>query len=331
MSRQLLPLLLICFLSSTLTETHALASSICDFDGDNLSEIPLVKAGSSGNYDWVSFNPRTGTTKTIVEDFGNASSKLIPGNWFQANRAVAAIVSPAAPGPTGRATWMAKSVDYDGGQTFTRSLGRPGDIIIQGGDYDGNGVTDSLILKKTTGKLGLRVNYFLSSYNGNNLGKERLYKALGSPFADPNFFFSPDGSADYLAVLRRGSENTVLKLKPFTDSPQAFSLGSVPGGSLGPLPIKQGMGNPDLLAFYARRGEKTEITVKTVGGLTMFSDSVPGSGTVTVGDYLRDRGWEIAVRDGISFNIVNPRTKRALAVEGPSGQVVSCVSSQSIN
>lgn len=155
---------------------------------------------------------------------GGPSSRLIPGSWFESGKAVPAIVSPVILGVNGRAIWAARSLDYAGGTGLTRLLGRPGDMIIQGGDYDGNGITDSLILKRTTGKLGLRVSYFLSTYNGNNLGKERLYKALGSPFKDANFFFSPDGINDYLAVLQRRSVQSyaVLQLKPFTDTPQFF-------------------------------------------------------------------------------------------------------------
>ena len=310
------------------------ADPICDFDGDGRSDIAFVNTNRQGSYDWTAFDPRTGRNKAVLKNFGNASSKLIPGNWFESGRAVAAIVNPVTGGPNGRAIWMARSIDYAGGSALTRDLGRSGDIIIQGGDYDGNGITDSLVLKRTTGKLGLRVNYFLSSYNGNNLGKERLYKALGSPFKDPNFFFSPDGSSDYLAVLQRnsGRSNAALQLKPFTDSPQAFSIGSLPGGSLGPLPLKQGSGKADLLVFYAKRGNKTQLTVKTLQGFTVYSGTIAGGGAVMVGDYFDDRGWEIAVQNGAAFTFINPKTNAEYVVGGaPSGRVVSCVSNQTIN
>ena len=310
---------------------RASGDSICDFDGDGMSDIAFVNMRGNGNYDWTSFDPRTGRTKSIIENFGDASSKLIPGNWLNKGEAVAAVVNPVTAGPNGRAVWMVKSLGYDGGETYSRDLGRSGDIIILGGDYDGNGIADSLILKKTTGKLGLRVDYFLSSYNGNNLGTERLYKALGSPFKDRNFFFSPDGVTDYLAVLRRGPGKTALQLKPFTDSPQAISLGSIPSGSLGPLPLKQGSGNADLLAFYAPRGKRTQLTVKTLRGLTVFNKTVVGRGAVTVGDYFDDRGWEVVIQNGSAFTVLNPVTKSEYVVQGPAGRLVSCVSNQTIN
>lgn len=310
----------------------ALASPVCDFDGDGMSEVVLVKPGAKGSYDWSAFNPRTGTTKSVVNSFGNASSKLIPGNWFTSGEAVPAIINPVSGGPNGRAVWVATSLSYDGGRTQVRNLGRTGDLVIQGGDYDGNGIADSLILKRTTGKLGLRVNYFLSSYNGNNLGKERLYRALGSPFKDRNFFFSPDGTLDYLAVLRRGANGgaTALQLKPFTDSPQVLNLGALPGGAQGPLPLKQGPRRPDLLAFYAARKGRTQVVVKTLQGVTVYSGTVDGAGSVSVGDYFDDPGWEIAVQNGATFTFLNPMTKASYVVRSGGGRAVSCISNQTI-
>lgn len=314
------------------------AAPICDFNRDGMSEIAFVKMNKSGNYDWKSFDPRTGRTQSILNNFGNSSSILIPGNWFEPGRAAAAIVNKpsGAVKPNGlltEAVWMAKSRDYAGGSTRVRNLGRLGDIVILGGDFDGNGIADSLLLKQTTKQLGLRINYFLSSYNGDNLGRERAYRTLGSPFKDPNFFFSPDGSIDYLAVLQRGSNgtNSVLKLRPFTNSPQSFSIGALPGGSVGPLPLKQGPRKADLLVFYARRGENTLLTVKTVNGKKVLSKIFPGNGAVTVGDYFEDRGWEIAVQDGDSFTFINPKEHTEYSVTGaPSSRVVSCISNQLI-
>jgi len=311
---------------------YAVASQLCDFDGDGLAEFPVVTVNEQGNYTWLALNPRTNMQRVVMTNFGNASTKLIPGNWFESGRAVAAVVFPiTATSPLVRAIWSAASVDYLGGRSMARNLGRSGDLIIHGGDYDGNGITDSLILKQTTGKLGLRVNYFLSNYNGNNLGKERLYKSLGSPFRDGNFFFSPDGVQDYLAVLRRGnSVNTILQLKPFTDNPQAFKLSAIPGGSLDPLPLKQGSGKADLLLFYARRSDHTLVVVKTIQGTTVFSALVAGTGLVSVGDYLPGAGWEFAVQDGTEVTIINPHTKVNRRIQLPAGKLVSCISRQYI-
>lgn len=312
---------------------RSLADTICDFDGDGFSEIALVSQNQQGKYDWVAFDPRTGRAITVTMSFGDTSSKLIPGNWFQKGRAAPAIVTPVSDEYNGRASWIGRSIDYLGGTEVVRMLGRSGDLIIHGGDYDGNGITDSLILKKTTNKLGLRVNFFLSSYDGNNLGTERLYRGLGRAFQDANFFFSPDGITDHLAVMRAAQQGDrqALRLKPFTDSPQRFRIGRLPSGSSAPYPVRQGVGLPDLLAFAAPRSATTLVTVKTLSGQAVFRKSLPGGGTVTVGDYLDEPGWEIAVQDGQQFSIVNPRTRAMQRVEGPGGRVVSCFSNQQID
>lgn len=312
----------------------ALAESLCDFDGDGMSEFVVVNPDSNGNYDWQTFDPRSGSSSTLIKGFGNSSSKLIPGNWVDANRAIAAVVDPVSGGPTGRATWSVRSDDKYAGTSYSyaRSLGRPGDIIILGGDYDGNGITDSLILKRTTGKLGLRVNFFLSSYNADRLGKERLYKALGSPFVDKNFYFSRDGKTDYLGVIRksRGGNSKILTLKPFTDTPHAISMGVLPSGAQGPIALRQRTGSPDLLVFYVRKNGATSLTIKNQSGRTLVSKKVSGNGAVSVGDYLADGGYEIAVQGKNTVEIYNPISNSDVTVTPPSGQLVSCVGNQTI-
>jgi hypothetical protein len=326
-------------LSSLLVLISATATSIargdpiCDFDGDGMSELPFVQVNENGHFDWSAFNPRTHQVRAVIGNFGDPSSKLIPGNWFEPNKTVAAIVKPVTGAPNSRSIWTARSLTYAGGSSVTKHLGRTGDLIIQGGDYDGNGITDSLILKRTTGKLGLRVNYFLASYNGNNLGTERLYEALGKPFRDTNFFFSPDGIVDHLAVLRRGppAHNTVLQLKPFTDTPLAFSIGNLPRDSFGPIPLKQGVGRADLLLFYSKKGEIIQLLVKNLRGKTVYRKGIPGSGFVTVGNYFDDPGHEIALQNKTYFTLINPKTHQMHVVEsGLTTQWVSCVSSQTI-
>lgn len=107
----------------------------------------------------------------------------------------------------------------------------------------------------------------------------------------------------------------------------------MPGGSLGPLPLKQGAGRGDLLALYARRGMKTLLTVKTINGSTVYRKMIAGSGVVTVGDFFQDRGWEVVVQNGTSFTFVNPNpnTKAEYVVNsGPFGKIASCIPNQTI-
>jgi hypothetical protein len=323
------------FALAGLVPQMAFANPSCDFDGDGMSDFVVVNKGANGNYDWHIFNPRSGSSSTLINGFGNSSSRLIPGNWVDSNQAIAAVVNPVSGGPTGRATWVVKSDDRYSGESYsyTRSLGRNGDIVILGGDYDGNGVTDSLILKRSTGKLGLRVNYFLSNYNGNNLGKERLYRELGRPFVDKNFFFSPDGNTDYLGVIKKssGKSSSILMLKPFTDNPISLTMGILPAGVQGPLALKQGAGRPDLLAFYVQNKGGTLIIIKDQSGRTINNRQLSGKGAVLVGDYLTGRGYEIAVQGNGVIEIYNPLTKQEVSVTPPRGQLVSCAGNLTIH
>jgi|GEM_PF-3061932 len=317
--------------TSVLNAQHAAATPVCDFDSDGMSEFLVVNPNQNGALDWTSFNPRSNRSRLEMEGFGGSQSLFIPGNWTSSDQAVAALVDPKGPGALDRATWKVKSMSYLGGAEVSKSLGRPGDIIINGGDFDGNGITDSLILKRTTGMLGLRVNYFLLSYNGDNLGKERLYKALGAPFKDTNFIFSPDGVSDWLAVLqRRGTKTRMLLLKPFTDTPQSFDLGTLPGGVQTPMPLKQGAGIPDLIVFSGARGGQTQITVKNLSGRDIFKRVIPGASGVSVGDYLPDSGWEVAIHNDESITIINPLSGAKREVIRPAGLLVNCISNQII-
>lgn len=320
------------FLALNLLESRALADASCDFDGDGKSEIAIVNLGADGRYNWSAFHPATGNSTQIIQSFGTPNSKLIPGNWLESDEAIAAIVDPVDTNAGNRATWTVKYLDNGKLETYSKNLGRSGDIIINGGDYDGNGVTDSLILKQTTGKLGLRVNYFLSNYNGNNLGTERLYKALGTPFRDRNFFFSPDGNSDYLAVLRSGKRtSSILKLKPFTDTPSVIKIGSLPANIQGPIALKEGSGHPDLLVFYEVIKGQTHFIIKNNSGKTVIDKTTHAVGQVLVGDYLPDTGYELAIKTTNDFYLLNPITNKELFVAAPSGQVVSCVGNISID
>jgi hypothetical protein len=324
------------FLSTAVGQKQALAAG-ADYDGNGFAEIPVLVAGSGGRLKWLLFDPISGTSSQFTPQLGRAGDGVIIANWLYPKVSSAGVVSKPSAQSKGRLTWTIKTNvvkrDRRGKKSVTqqqhvRYLGRRGEIIMTGGDFNGDAISDALVLvNRGTGhyKWGLRGNFFLASYNP-GLNVNRAYFDFGILGVDKPFFVNPDGTSDWFAVLHKTSSGCdVVITQPFTKEVRTISVGEIPDDSIVPVPVAQDDGS-DLLAFYGFRHEETAFVMKNIRGRDVGSFTVPFVGDVTVGNYGPGPGEEIAVVSQGRFFIFNPITGRSFEAVGPVG-----VAADSIN
>lgn len=305
-------------------------SAGADYDGNGFAEIPVLMQRADGRLVWTLFDPVSGRTGQFTPSLGKMGDGVVIANWLYPKVASAGVVSKPSVHSGGRLVWTIKTnvVQRDRRgrrrviqQQHVKYLGRPGEIVITGGDFDGDRISDALILvNRGSGqyKWGLRGNFFLSSYNP-GLNVNRAYFDFGRYGLDKPFFLNPDGKSDWFALLRpSGVGFDVVMTQPFTKEVRTISVGDIPDGTVVPVPVRQDDGT-DLLAFYGARNNRTVFSVRDLRGREVLSFTVPFLGDVTVGNYGPGPGEEVAVCAQGRFFIVNPVTGKSFERTGPVG------------
>jgi hypothetical protein len=328
------------FLSITTMCDSARAAG-ADYDGNGFAEIPVLTQGAGRALSWTLFDPVSGVSTQFTPRLGRAGDGLIIANWLYPKVTSAGVVTRPSAKSGGRLTWIIKTNvikrDRRGRQVrvqqqHVKYLGRRGEIVITGGDFNGDRISDALVLvNRGTGqyKWGLRGNFFLSSYNP-GLNVNRAYFDFGRLGSDKPFFMNPDGKSDWFALLRRGASGYEVALtQPFTKQSRTFQVGSIPDGSTVPVPVQQD-DNTDALAFYGVSGGSTLITVRDARGANLGSFTIPLLGDITVGNYGPGPGEEIAVSSVGRFIILNPITGKTFERHGPSGRAADSININTI-
>jgi hypothetical protein len=319
--------------------SNALAAG-ADYDGNGFSEIPVLSTDSGGTYAWTLFDPFSGKSSVFTQKFGSSSDRIILANWIYPKITSAGIVSAPNAKSGGRLVWTIRTAVRNSRRTKSRRgsfsvrqqqkyLGRPGDTLLTGGDFDGDKVADAVVVtNRGTGRhtWGLRGSFFLAAYNP-TLNVNRAYFGFGDINADKPFFLNPDGKSDWFAVTRRvdGQTQQITLTQPFTKALRAFVAAGVPDAENIPVPVGQDDGS-DLLVFFGSRGDQTELDVRDLSGDRIATVTLPIRGEVTVGNYGPGPGEEIAVSsDDGTFLIYNPITGRLLSLQGPAGFAVDSI------
>ena len=318
-----------------IASVHAIGA---DYDGNGFAEIPVISSASSDGLVWNLFDPISGRTSVFTSNLGRIGDSLILANWLYANVTSAGTLSRPSSTSGGRLVWTIRTAVVKNGavriQQHQKFLGRRGEIIITGGDFNGDGFSDALVLAHRGGGAytwGLRANFFLSSYNS-GLNQDRAYFPFGRLGQDKPFFFNPDGRSDWFAILscQADRECQVVAKQPFTQATKRIPIGAIGDPNRVPVPVAQDDGR-DLLAFVSEEGNKTQIVVKDLTGRTISSVTVPLRGTVTVGNYGPGPGEELCVSREGQFVIINPITGRRSILTGPDGIAADAININSIH
>jgi hypothetical protein len=326
---------------TTLTLVQSASAGGADYDGNGFAEIPVLTPNTKSTLNWKLFDPASGKTTTFASIFGHLGDGLTIANWLYPKVTSAGVVSAPSLHSGGRLVWTIRTNIVRKTRTkksiaqvqHTKYLGRPGDIIMTGGDFDGDTIADAVVItNRGSGsfKWGLRGNFFMSSYNP-GLNQNRAYFDFGTIGSDKPFFFNPDGTSDWFAVLRASNDGNydVVLTQPFTREVRSFPVGAIPDGSIVPVPVQQDDGS-DYLAFWGSSNGRTSIIVKDLTGRTVNSFLIPLVGDVTVGNYGAGPGEEIAVSSHGRFFIINPITGSTRDIRGPAGIAADSININSI-
>ncbi len=272
-----------------------------DFDGDGVSDLTRVEIGSDNSLIWKAVLSASGTTSTLGT-LGRKGDQIAMAQWYGAGTQIGIVSESVADDSI---VW---TVVNTVGSRVQFSLGKKGDLVVAGADFNGNGVADAAVVRLVGGKATWQI-LLDPLVSGSN---EVLEIALGKT-GDRVFYARVDDSGmDWLGVVGKGSGGRSLarmrnlisgEVRRFTRLPKLASQGSRPRA----FPVRQASG-ADLLGFQVTAGSTTRLTVTTVSGARVYSGQFSGAGTTVVGDFTSGPGYEIAYQASDESVMSNPLT-----------------------
>ncbi len=293
----LLPLLAILCVSGV-----SLAAPL-DFDQDGLSDRLVVQIQNDGDLRWRAKGDGANTNLGVS---GKVGDHLIVGNWIASSAPVVGYVRSAS----GQLTWGIRS----GGQEQSVLFGTPSDLVISGGDFNGDGITDAAITKRARRRMRWQVNVGLFSSGSTSTFRH-------GRFNDIAFFMDVNGRRDGAAVLQRPDEGKyrilvrdlvsgkVKKINRISRSLRNFGR---------PSPLSDSTGR-DVLVFTRRGSSTTAVTVIGRNGRRIMRTQIPEAADTVIGDFLSDPGEEFAFATESGFQAFNPFSETSATLEAPPG------------
>ena len=290
--------------------TQAFAAPL-DFDGDGLSD--LTSYTTSGKK--LVWKTRLSSTQEVRDlgTFGGADDLAAPGTWISGGSQVAVISLDKD-----TVVW---SVQRDG-NVESKTFGSKGDLVLAGGDYNGNGILDAAVVRLKDGKAVWQL--WLDLFNDSNSQPTTVNFGVAG---DRAFFAKVDSQQnDWIGVVRAGSgkrsqarmRNVVTgQVKTFNRLPAFASTGDRPR----PFAVRQDS-SPDLLAFHTTKGTKSSIRLYTLQGVEVDALGASGSAEAFIGDLTESPGYELAYVSSEGIDVYNPMVGEGTQVEGIGGTIV---------
>ena len=297
-----------------------------DFDGDGVSDISIVSIQNGGTLQWRNFLVGSSSSEIAAESFGEAGNNLINAPWTSTTTSQIGIVSQDA---EGNIVW--KLADGTANETQGKTFGIKKNFVMSGGDFNGNGFADAAIVRGST--FIIQTDFFANIAQQVKRSKRAKIAATELRMSlkrkgDIPFFASPDGTSDWIAVLREvkrvPGEYRVILRDPVSGQRRSVKLGLV-NGSKAPLPVRRTTGG-DYLAFSSVSDGRTTLSFKDMTGATVSSFTVDGDGEILVGEYsLQHTGYEVAVQGDDVFTVVSPDAGPLGTINPPEGIAVDHV------
>jgi len=276
-----------------------------DFDGDGISD-KLTTIASSNNLTWVSTPTSSAPSpRTINTSFGIATDHPIPGFWRDTRTPSMAYVRVDTTNDA-----LIWKVDLDGGQFFAQSLGKPGDYVVAGADFNGNGIADAAaVTPLEDGRLRWQITFDLLS--SSPLKKKPF--TLGT-IKDRITILNIDGAGDRAGIFGLVPNKSRAQLtlrnvittvqKKYVQFPKSLARGSRPR----PMPLKKADGT-DSIVFAIPDASDTLLRVFNFQADKFAEGSsigLSGLGAVVLGNFDTNKaGYEVLLQTDSSVKIAN--------------------------
>lgn len=288
---------LLVFLLGYCSPAYGATSS--DFDADGISDRAWIDEESDGSLTWKA-SLSTSNTTTMLGSLGKSGDEPVMAQWVGSGTQIGVVSADTA---TDTLKW---SILDATATRIDKTFGKPGDLVIAGADFNGNGTADAAVVRLVNGKATWEFAYDLFVNSSPQTATLQFGKA-----GDRVFFARVDGDAfDWIGVMRKGSRNrsnarmrnmVTGQARQFSRLPKFASSGARPRA----FPIRQASG-ADLLGFQVEKAGVTQLLVYTFAGAKVAAEVIPGSGVVSVGDFTASNGYEIAFQSDDESVVINP-------------------------
>lgn len=270
-----------------------------DFNSDGVSDFLMVTINNDSTLTWNIYS-KDGTLLDTVTSFGTNGNHLAPGSWVRGTALLAALQNSST-----KIQWR---VRRNAAQYEILDIGSSKDILVGGGDFDGDSTADATSIATKGKSYYWRVHFSPLSKSSTRLN--RFGRTSDSPF-----FINVNRKRDSLAILRNG--NKVLLRDVVTRKTTTINLPST--FSSRPTPVRQRAGH-DIFAFIESGSTESTITAINLKGKIIRQTTVPATGTSIVGEFIPTKsGEEIAIQTSTGFIVVNPVNGTTETISLPSG------------
>lgn len=270
-----------------------------DFDADGVSDLTRVEIGSDDALTWKASLSASGTTSTLGT-LGKKGDHLAMAQWLGVGTQIG-VVSESTTDDS--IVW---TIVNGAGTPVQFSFGSKGDLVVAGGDFNGNGAADAAVVRLVNGKATWQI-----ALDPMISGTVQPTGTVFGRSGDRVFFARVDGTAvDWIGVISKGSGNRSVarmrnlvtgEVRRFSRIPKLASQGSRPRA----FPIRQASG-ADLLGFQVSRGSATRITVSAFSGVRVYSAAFAGAGISVVGEFNAAPGYEVAYQSADESVVLSP-------------------------
>lgn len=281
--------------------TRVEAQAPTDFDGDGVSDLTRIAKENDNSLTWEAVLSSDATTSPL-SSIGSNGDAPIMASWG-ANGPQVGVASAASDGSP--ITW---SILDGNGDAVSRPFGMQGDLIVSGGDFNGDGKADAAAVRLVSGEARWEVSYDIFDPASSTPTSETFNFGQSG---DRVFYARVDSSSvDWIGVVRKGRSNrSVARMKnlatgevrQYTRLPRFASVGLRPRA----FAVRQETG-PDLLGFEIVRANATTIKVYSLAGALVGEQRFTGKGQSVVGDFNEGSGFEVAFQGSRESGVFNP-------------------------
>jgi len=295
-SRLLLPLALVVSLPAWGTSS--------DFDNDSSSEVVLVEIQSDQSLEFNAYNLKS-SASTSLGTIGEAGDHVIMAHWLGNATPEIGVVSETVDHTL---EWSIIAPDQS---VIKKTFGTSGNTVVSGGDFNGNGIADAVVVDTSGRKLKWQVAFDL--FTANSSTSEFTFG-----FNNEAPFFIPGTGGDLIATFLKNRAGGLIRTKSTqTNATRRFRIAAISSTDL-PQPLH---GNDGAwLVSAAQSGNSTVLSFRPLfKGATRFDATVPITGTVIIGDFSSSLGEEVAIHSGDTLYIYDRATGQTTNVVVGSG------------